>query len=393
MPTTRPPQPAVRERCYQCYRPKRLCFCETIPVVDNRTEVLILQHIGERFHPFNTARIVRRALRRCDLIVDHNRRLGRRRLPLKGNVGLLYPHANARRLSDLGTAERPDQLVVIDGTWHQAKTIYRDVGQLRQLPCYRLTPSQPGAYRIRREPDAHSLSTLEATVAALRSLEPETSGTSQLLAAFHTMVEGQLEQWRGPPLWRRKVRRATGMRHLPRALHEQSDRLVVAYGEATPRRAGQPCGTASPVNWVAERVATGARFSCLLRPPRALPTDVLRHMRLAPSDFAAALSAHEFAHRWRAFMRRGDVLIVYHQRTCQLLQRMGLAPSPCLVLKAIFGKRQNGVGSLESLLAAEQVEVPPLTNRSRAHHRLAMAVALVAHLRSSCGEAISGARR
>ena len=37
------------------------CFCEAIPQIDNRTDVLILQHVGERFHPFNTARIVQKS--------------------------------------------------------------------------------------------------------------------------------------------------------------------------------------------------------------------------------------------------------------------------------------------------------------------------------------------
>ena len=67
----------MRERCYQCFRPMSLCFCEAIPQIDNRTDVLILQHVGERFHPFNTARIVQKALRRCHLIADHNRVWGR----------------------------------------------------------------------------------------------------------------------------------------------------------------------------------------------------------------------------------------------------------------------------------------------------------------------------
>ncbi len=130
----------VRQRCYQCFRPMSLCFCEAIPRIDNRTDVLILQHVGERFHPFNTARIVQKALRHCHLIADHNQRLGTHPLPIQANAGLLYPRANAPLLTELSAAERPDQLVIIDGTWHQAKTIVRDVPQLRDMPCYRLRP-------------------------------------------------------------------------------------------------------------------------------------------------------------------------------------------------------------------------------------------------------------
>ena len=50
---------------------------------------MILQHVGERFHRFNTARIVRKALRNCQLIADHNRRLAAYDLPIQANAGLL----------------------------------------------------------------------------------------------------------------------------------------------------------------------------------------------------------------------------------------------------------------------------------------------------------------
>ena len=203
---------------------------------------MILQHIGERFHAFNTARIVHKALDRCRLIVDHNRRLGTRPLPIRPGAGLLYPHANARPLSDLPADARPTQLVIIDGTWHQAKTIVRDVPQLQDLPSYRLAPTSPGQYRIRREPDAQSLSTLEATVAALRTLEPETDGLDQLLAAFNTMVDEQLGRSASRTEWREKGDRHTRPRHIPPVLLQDPNRLVIAYGESTPGGAGRQTG-------------------------------------------------------------------------------------------------------------------------------------------------------
>src|SRR5262249_38636030 len=43
-----------KSRCYGCFRPQNDCFCAEIPTIDNKTHVLILQHMRERFHPFNT---------------------------------------------------------------------------------------------------------------------------------------------------------------------------------------------------------------------------------------------------------------------------------------------------------------------------------------------------
>ena len=68
--TTKRLLPNVRQgRCYDCFRPHCDCFCAEIPRIDNQTEVLILQHKRERFHPFNTARIVRKALQHSNLLV------------------------------------------------------------------------------------------------------------------------------------------------------------------------------------------------------------------------------------------------------------------------------------------------------------------------------------
>src|SRR5947208_695592 len=133
-------------RCYDCFRPKEACFCASIPSIDNQTEVLILQHRRERFHPFNTARIVNKSLRNCHLLIDHLSNLAAR-LHLKSRAGLLYPGPSARLISELPGEQRPEQLVIIDGTWHHTKTMVREIPALRLLPRYRLAPTSPSRYR------------------------------------------------------------------------------------------------------------------------------------------------------------------------------------------------------------------------------------------------------
>ncbi len=356
------------------------CYCEAIPQIDNRTNVLILQHIGERSHPFNTARIVRRALRHCHLTTGHNQRLGMHDLPIQANAALLYPRKNAPLLTDLPVEERPSQLVIIDGTWHQAKTIVRDVPQLRDLPCYQLRPLSPGQYRIRREPDVHSLSTLEATVEALRALEFDTVGLDQLLSVFHVMVKNQEAYPHNHALRRRKEKRRR--RYLPFALTRNAASLVVAYGEATPPHLRERPSSRAPVNWVAQRLGTAERFGCRIRQPQPLSEAVLEHMRLSAADFETAISQDEFRHQWNHFVRPNDVLIVYHQRTSDLLRHVEAQQPRCLVLKSIFRELYPSVRSLEDLVAAVGLEFPHSDDTSRANQRLNMAVALVQHLLS-----------
>lgn len=370
----------MRERCYGCFRPVETCFCAEIPRICNRTSLLILQHLGERSHPFNTARIVQRAMRDCRVVTEHNRRFAAERLGISDHAGLLYPRAEAPLLADVPPAERPQQLVVVDGTWHQAKTIVRDVPQLRGLPCFRLSPATPGEYRIRREPSADSLSTLEAIVAALRALEPETAGLDQLVLAFRKMIDDHLAHRGSFEAWRRKTHRTARPRHVPQLLLSGADQLVIAYGEATPRKPGQRVEP-TPLSWVAERLDSSDRFSERIRPP-ALPSPAaMNHMRLSAGDFSSASTPEEFAGRWQNFLRPGDTLVVYHQRTSRLLTAVDAQLPRCLVLKSMFRQWRKGFRSLEELLQAEGLSLPPGAG-SRADQRLEMAVGLVNRLRA-----------
>jgi DTW domain-containing protein YfiP len=189
-----------RAQCWTCFKPQPACICDAIRPVENRTGVTILQHPRERFHVVGTARIAHLGLARvrvesCAPWTDAA--AIRRRLP--PGAAVLYPSARARELSGLAAAEHPPHLVAIDATWFLAKKIYDAHTWLHDLPHVRLTPSRPSRYgRVRREPRADYLATLEAVVEALRVLEPDTVGFDGLLGVFAQMVERQSRYMRPP---------------------------------------------------------------------------------------------------------------------------------------------------------------------------------------------------
>ena len=368
-------------RCYRCFRPVAECFCDAIPTIDNRTEVLILQHIRERFHPFNTARIVQLALKNSTLLVDETDRLASIELPLKPRAGLLYPGAEAKLLSDLAPEERPEQLVILDGTWHHVKTFVRDLPALRALPCYKISPERPGRYRIRREPNATSLSTLEATVAALTALEPETAGLEQLLDAFDRMVERQLIYHEAPTGRRRNRRRNRTVMNVPRAIAASLENLVVAYGESTPCERGKKREPRLPIYWVAERLGSGERFAQTIQTQTPLDASFLGHLELTPEHFTDAPSLEQFCQDWAAFLRPSDTLIVYHPNTIRLLQTVGAKVPPCVALKSIdFESADRHYSSLEAILEAKGLVSHDIHHPGRAGKRLADAMTLVRYL-------------
>ena len=343
--------------------------------------MLILQHVAERFHPFNTARIVRSGLRRCEVMVGHNRDFATASLPIQPDAVLLYPSDRSIPAAEIPRTARPSQLVVVDGTWHQAKTIVRDCRQVRVLPRLELTPSRPGRYRIRREPNSQSLSTVEATVQALSLLEPETQGLAQLLDAFEVMVTGQMTR-RGEVQGTRQKFRTGGPNDVyPRALLWPASQLVVAYGETTPKLGAGVLSTPRPVNWVAQRLATGDRFECHLESAARLSRTVRDHMRLADVAVTMCSSTHEFRRDWRQFLKPDDVLVVYHARTAQLLQHACGDQPRTLVLKSICGKTPAGSGSLDEVLRVHGLLPASRWGPTRAHQRLAMAVTLAEFFR------------
>lgn len=204
-----------RPTCYRCRRPQLVCFCADVRRVDNRTEVLIVQHPRERRHPFGTARIAALSLSRVRLTMAarDGERWSASDPGFEEPAALLFPGTTATVL-DIEAADplRLRTLVLVDGTWPNAAKLVRDNPWLQALPRVALRPTQPGRYRIRkaRRPDVQ-LSTIEAISAALHVLEPDTPSLGALLMTFEAMVDRQIE------IARHRRSRETARRVLPRA--------------------------------------------------------------------------------------------------------------------------------------------------------------------------------
>jgi DTW domain-containing protein YfiP len=363
-------------RCIDCWRPREACYCASIPTIDNQTAVLILQHRRERFHPFNTARIVRKALCNSQLLVDHTRNLAAR-LRLKPGVGLLYPGPTALPISDLTSGQRPEQLVILDGTWHHAKTLLREIPALQSLPRYGLAPTAPSRYRIRREPNATALSTVEAAVAALRILEPETEGFDQLLQAFDKMVEDQLAHPGSINSQRFRNRRKRTFKNIPLALLGDLENVVIAYGESPMGKRGCKRMQGPPISWVAQRLGTGEMFSCILHQASPIPDVFLKRLMLTREDFAAALPLEEARLHWEQFRRPNDVVTVFHPNTARLLSYLGGDRNSCLVLKSVNLEADPTYAMLDGGVPLTSVPIATAHKLGRAGERLATAVGYV----------------
>jgi len=317
------------------------------------------------------------------LLVDHNAALASKfdQCELSPKAGLLFPGDDSKLLTEIDPEDLPDQLVILDGTWHHAKTLFREIPRLQTLPRYRLQPTSPGNYRIRREPNEHALSTLEATVAALRAIEPETDSLDNLVGAFEKMVDDQLI--RTSTNWRSNSRRTVGARNIPRALIGDLSGIIVAYGEREPGPRRSDLAKTSPkpmpVVWHAKRLNTAETFECVIESPSLDDDQFLKYLGLPRSIADAAVSPAEFRQRWRAFVQPNDWVVVYNASTATLLDHVDANFSPQLILKSIKLDLQTSQKSLDNILDAKHIK-PIFSGNSRAADRLAKAVAFVEYL-------------
>ena len=370
-------------------RPVTDCYCDVIPTVRNQTPVLILQHRKEFPHPFNTARLVNLALQNSQLVIkrvsEFQGELAQRILP---GAGLLYPGKDAMDLNDLAPAERPEQLVVLDGTWHHAKTMYRDLPVLHDLPKYRINPRSPGNYRIRQEPTMDSLATVEAIVAALEILEPDTVAIEKMLDAFNHMVERQLAHGKTGTGYSHNRKRMRTPINMPSVILKDLNKVVVAYGESVgfERRAHSKSEPRLPVYWVAQRLVSGECFKRAIRQPVFQPTDeVLRHLELTMEDFDQAVSVEEFRGAWGEFLRSDDSLVVFNPSTLKLLENVKADVVPSYNLKTVHFDPQRKYSTLEQFFQANDCRRDPPELPGRAGKRLANVKAFV-HFLNQLGQ-------
>jgi hypothetical protein len=279
---------------------------------------------------------------------------------------------------------------VIDGTWHQARALFRDHAWLQLLPRYKLTPSAPSRYRLRREPAPDCISTIEAIVEALAILEPTTPGTG-LLTAFDALIDDQIHHARTRArVPRKRERRPDEWRLLPHALLEDFERLVVVYGEAT-----HPHGDLSRptelVQWAALRVRDGKTFDCVLRPETGPPSPGhLGHLELEAHTVESGVTLAQFNDAWAEFVSDDDVLAAWNPRTLGLLERSIARAPRGFGLKGVHHRVRQARGDLTKIgVGAELAALPAelaaaLTNiRGRARARLANALAVALLLRAS----------
>jgi DTW domain-containing protein YfiP len=176
--------------CPRCLLQDEICVCAVLPRVEARTEIVLIQHITELMLTSNTGRFVA-------LSVPSSRILGYGRgEPFDASslsepgTALLYCSGPARSLDFV-----PRRLIVLDGSFRQARRMYKREATLRELPELALPAPNVTPTRLRRPTHPDGMSTIEAIASALSLLEgPECAAP---LWTLHAELVRRADRMRG----------------------------------------------------------------------------------------------------------------------------------------------------------------------------------------------------
>ena len=385
------PSELHRAVCDRCRRPASVCFCAHLVSLETRTRVLLLQHPRERRTPIGTARLAHLCLPGSELHVgvdfDDNPEV-LAALAAAEAAGrpahLLFPGPRSVDLAE-AKLDGPITLVVVDGTWWQARKLVKRNARLAALPQLRFTPPAPSRYRIRREPAEDYVATVEALAHVLGALEGDPARFAGLLRPFDAMIDTQVRY----ATHVRGARKRHALHRARIAAPARKDRSCCASAPATwsactarrtpgPRAGRAGIRPSSSTGWRAARAPA--------RPSRRSSRRAGRWRRRSRATSASRASGWPTVRAGSRFARAGprsrgqdDVVCSWGRFPLDLLESEGIALPPARVdvrpaVGVVFGTRAGAIEDCTTRLGIAAAEPFAL---GRAGTRLAALSAIV----------------
>jgi DTW domain-containing protein YfiP len=186
--------------CPTCHRPEAACVCDRVVTLETERRVLILQHPQEKDALLGTAQLLTAMLPKAKLVVglswpNFAAALGEKDARLE-QWAVLFPdreHPGNRVADRRGNPIEPSALrgiVVLDGTWSKAKTLWWRNPWLVKMNRMSLVSGKPSIYgKLRAEPRRELVSTLESVGAALTLSGESPEVQKGLERVFRTLVQ------------------------------------------------------------------------------------------------------------------------------------------------------------------------------------------------------------
>jgi DTW domain-containing protein YfiP len=189
---------AKKDACPKCFRPLAECFCGKVPTQKTSLTVLVLQHPQERLKRLNSASLAHAMLENSILKVGLSWRKLSHALGKEADAkqwGVLYLNGRGeggKPMEIFDAKRRPVQgaaaltgIVVIDGSWKQAKALWWRNPWLLRLNRIMLNPQVSS---MRPQTKKEGLSTIEAVAFALECLGENPGISAALVKTYGDLI-------------------------------------------------------------------------------------------------------------------------------------------------------------------------------------------------------------
>lgn len=164
-------------RCEQCQLPRLNCLCPYKVEVQSHIRFWLVMHDLERYKPTNTGRLIKDCLADTEVFgwarTEPDALLLERLKDPRFAPFLVFPDDQPDYASRVVEYQTPDDgripvFIILDGTWRQARRMFRHSPYLDSLPIVSLRTERLTRYRLRKPASAQHLCTAEVAAELLR---------------------------------------------------------------------------------------------------------------------------------------------------------------------------------------------------------------------------------
>jgi len=165
------------KRCDGCRLPTDACICQWRQLVAVECEFWLLTHHNELYKPTNTGRLILDSIAQTRIFewsrTEPSPDLLAALQDERYSPCLVFPSGDDyvhRMLERVPGGERIPAFIILDGTWRQARRIFRHSRYLHHLPVIEPNRKRSSRYKLRRSTDDAHLCTAEVAIALLEQV-------------------------------------------------------------------------------------------------------------------------------------------------------------------------------------------------------------------------------
>ena len=162
-------------RCQSCLLPVKYCLCQTIQPSQAQSRFCLIMFDTEPLKPSNTGRLIADILPSTQAFswsrVDPDEAMLAAVSNQEYQPMLVFPasYANPKRqvYTKVPKTTRPPLFIILDGTWSEARKMFRKSPWLDHLPLISIAVEHPSNYRLRVASNSQQHCTAEIAIALL----------------------------------------------------------------------------------------------------------------------------------------------------------------------------------------------------------------------------------